>query len=60
MREKLRGKGRKGLIVQRHRWESNGGVAVADRGIREGGRLVGWYLPVNVVDEEALVVLGFS
>ena len=50
--DKLRGKGREGWMVQKHRWEANGGKAVAGRGIRGG--VVGWYLPVRVADERAL------
>ena len=45
-------------MVQWHRWEANGGKAVAgrSRGIR--GEVVGWYLPVRVMNEEALSGAG--
>ena len=47
-REKLRGRGSGGWIVQRHRWESNGKEAVVCRGTR--GEVLGWYLPVRVMN----------
>jgi hypothetical protein len=43
-------------MVQRHRWESNGKEAVVGRGKR--GEVLGWYLPVSVVDEKALTRAG--
>ena len=43
-------------MVQRHRWESNGKEAVVGRGRR--GEVLGWYLPVDVVDEKALTRAG--
>ena len=55
--DRLRGKGREGWMVQRHRWEGNGGVAVAGGGIRRG-EVVGWYLPIRVVNEKALTRAG--
>ena len=55
-REKPRGKGREGWMVQRHRWESNGKEAVVGRGNK--GEVLGWYLPVRVVDEKALTRAG--
>ena len=46
-RDRLRGKGREGWMMQRHRWEANvvARPAVVGRGIR--GEVVGWYLPVR-------------
>ena len=55
-REKLRGRGREGWMVQRHRWESNGEEAVVGRGRR--GDVLGWCLPVDVVVEKALIHRG--
>ena len=55
-REKLRGRGREVWMVQRHRWKSNGKETVVGRGKR--GEVMGWYLPVSVVDEKALTRAG--
>ena len=46
----------KGWIVQRHKCESNGEGAVVGRGNR--GEVLGWYLPVRVMDEKALTRVG--
>ena len=54
--DRLRGKGREGWMVQWHRCEENGGKAVAGGGIR--GEVVGWHLPVRVVNEKALTRAG--
>ena len=53
--DRLRGKGKR-WMVQRHRWEANGGKAVAGRGIR--GEVMRWYLPVRVVDQKELSGAG--
>ena len=45
-------------MVQWHRWEANDGKAVAGGGMRIRGEVVGWYLPVRVVDEKAISGAG--
>ena len=47
---RLRGKGREGWSVEGHSWAGSGSPAVPGHGLR--GAVVGWYLPVLVVDEE--------
>ena len=47
---RLRGKGREGWNVQEQRWESWGVATGTGHGIR--GEVVGWYMPVSVVDEK--------
>ena len=49
---RLRGEGREGWSVEDHSWACSGGPVVAGHGMR--GAVVGWYLPVLVVDEEQL------
>ena len=49
---RLRGKGREGWSVEEHSWVCNEGPTVAGHGLR--GAVVGWYLPVLVVDEKRL------
>ena len=45
---RLRGRGREGWSVEDHSWVCSGGPAVTGHGLR--GAVVGWYLPVLVVD----------
>ena len=47
--ERLRGKAREGGSVEGHSWKCNGSPATTGHGMR--GAVVGWYLPVLVVDE---------
>jgi hypothetical protein len=47
---RLRGKGREGWSVEGHRWTGSGSPTSTGHGLR--GAVVGWYLPVLVVDEE--------
>ena len=54
-RERLRREGRGGWDVQVHRWESNCNGWEAVAGAPE---VVGWYLPVSVMDEKALTRVG--
>ena len=49
---RLRGKGREGWSVEDHSWVCSEGPAVTGHGLR--GAVVGWYLPVLVVDEEQM------
>ena len=44
-------------MVQSYRWEAIGGEAAVGGGIRRG-EVVGWYLPVRVVNEKALTRAG--
>ena len=53
---RLRGKAKEGWSVEERRWPDNGSPAVAGHGLR--GAVVGWYLPVMVVDEEELKKAG--
>ena len=53
---RLRGRGREGWSVEDHSWVCSGGPAVSGHGQR--GAVVGWYLPVMVVDEEKLKKVG--
>ena len=48
---RLRGRAREGWGVEDHSWVCSGGPAVTGHGLR--GAVVGWYLPVLVVDERA-------
>ena len=52
---RLRGRGREGWSVEDHSWVSRG-PAVTGHGLR--GAVVGWYLPVLVVDEEQMKKKG--
>ena len=47
---RLRGKSREGWSVEGHCWVGSACPAVPGHGLR--GAVVGWYLPVQVVDEE--------
>ena len=49
---RLRGRSREGWSVEEHSWVGSGCPAVPGRGLR--GAVVGWYLPVQVVDEKKL------
>ena len=49
---RLRGKGREGWSVEDHSWACSGGLAVTGHGTRRA--VVGWYLPVLVVDDEQM------
>ena len=49
---RLRGKGREGWSVENHSWTDNGSPAAPGHGLR--GAVVGWYLPVLVVNEEKM------
>ena len=49
---RLRGRAREGWSVEDHSWVCSGGPAVTGHGMR--GAVVGWYLPVLVVDEEQM------
>ena len=54
---RLRGRGKEGWSVEEHRWTGTAGggsPAVSGHGLR--GAVVGWYLPVLVVDEEKFFV----
>ena len=53
---RLRGKGKEGWSVEERRWTGSGSPAVAGHGLR--GVVVGWYLPVLVVDEEEMKKAG--
>ena len=53
---RLRGRAREGWSVEDHSWVCSGGPAVTGHGLR--GAVVGWYLPVMVVDEEKLKKVG--
>ena len=53
---RLRGKAREGWNVEECRWSDNGSPAVSGHGLR--GAVVGWYLPVMVVDEEEMKKVG--
>ena len=53
---RLRGKAREGWNVEECRWSDNGSPAVSGHGLR--GAVVGWYLPVMVVDEEEMKKAG--
>ena len=53
---RLRGRGREGWSVEDHSWVGSGGPAVTGHGLR--GAVVGWYLPVLVVDEEQMKRVG--
>ena len=53
---RLKGRGREGWSVEDHSWVCSGGSAVSGHGLR--GAVVGWYLPVMVVDEEQLRRVG--
>ena len=53
---RLRGKAKEGWSVEERRWTDNGSPAVAGHGLR--GAVVGWYLPVVVVDGEELEKAG--
>ena len=47
---RLRGSGREGWSVEDHNWVCSEDPAVTGHGLR--GAVVGWYLPVLVVDGE--------
>ena len=49
---RLRGRGRGGCSVEDHSWVCNEGPAETGHGLR--GAVVGWYLPVLVVNEEQM------
>ena len=49
---RLRGRGKEGSSVEEHSWVGSGGPTMAGHGMR--GAVVGWYLPVLVVDEKNL------
>ena len=53
---RLRGRAREGWSVEDHSWVCSGGPAVTGHGLR--GAVVGWYLPVLVVDEEQMKRVG--
>ena len=53
---RLRGRAREGWSVEDHSWVCSGGPAVTGHGLR--GAVVGWYLPVLVVDEEQMKKKG--
>ena len=53
---RLRGKAREGWSVEGHNWECSGSPAATGHGLR--GAVVGWYLPVLVVDEEQMKKVG--
>ena len=48
-RARLRMKGREGWSVGNHSWKGNGSPAAPGHGLR--GAVVGWYLPVLVMNE---------
>ena len=48
---RLRGKGREGWSLEGHNWACSS-PAIPGHGLR--GAVVGWYLPVLVVDEEQM------
>ena len=49
---RLRGRNREGWSVEEHNWVGSECPAVPGHGLR--GAVIGWYLPVQVVDEEKL------
>jgi hypothetical protein len=49
---RLRGRAREGWSVEDHSWVCREGPAATGHGLR--GAVVGWYLPVLVVDEEQM------
>ena len=51
-----RGRGREGWSVKGNSWVCSGGPAVTEHGLR--GSVVGWYLPVLVVDEKQMRRVG--
>ena len=53
---RLREKGKEGWSVEdpEHSWVCNGGPTVAGHGMRGAALVVGWYLPVLVVDKRWL------
>ena len=53
---RLRGEGREGWSVEGHRWTGSGSPAATGHGLR--GAVVGWYLPVLVVDEKQMRRVG--
>jgi hypothetical protein len=53
---RLRGRGREGWSVEDRSWVRSGGQAVSGHGQR--GAVVGWYLPVLVIDEKLMRVGG--
>ena len=53
---RLRGKGREGWSVEDHSWACSGGPTVTGHGMR--GAVVGWYLPVLVLDEKQMEERG--
>jgi hypothetical protein len=53
---RLRGRGREGWSVEDHSWVCSGGPAVTGHGLR--GAVVGWYLPVLVVNEQQMKRVG--
>ena len=53
---RLRGRGREGWSVEDHSWVCSGGPAVSGHGQR--GAVVGWYLPVMVLDEKQMRKVG--
>ena len=53
---RLRGRGKEGWSVEDHSWVGSGGPAVTGHGLR--GAVVGWYLPVLVVDEKQMKRVG--
>jgi hypothetical protein len=53
---RLRGRGREGWSVEDHSWVCNESPAVTGHGLR--GAVVGWYLPVLVVDEKQMRRVG--
>ena len=53
---RLRGRGREGWSVEDHSWVCSEGPAVTGHGLR--GAVVGWYLPVLVVDERQMKRVG--
>ena len=53
---RLRGRGREGWSVEDHGWVCSEGPTVTGHGLR--GAVVGWYLPVLVVDERQMTSGG--
>jgi hypothetical protein len=53
---RLRGRGREGWSVEDHSWVCNESPAVTGHGLR--GAVVGWYLPVLVVNEKQMRRVG--
>ena len=53
---RLRGKGREGWSVEDHSWVCSEGPTMTGHGLR--GAVVGWYLPLLVVDERQLKKIG--